>query len=1453
MRRCLGCMELFDDQFTLCPHCGYIVGTPAEEAVHIEPGTLLHNRYIVGKVLGFGGFGVTYIGWDGRLEQKVAIKEYLPGEFSTRMPGQSRITVFGEEKGTQFRDGMEKFVEEAKRLAKFQNENGIVKVFDSFQENDTAYIVMEFLDGETLTSYLKRNRTIPADDAVAMLMPVMQSLKVVHEEGLLHRDIAPDNIFITKTGEIKLIDFGASRYATTSHSKSLTVIIKPGYSPEEQYRSRGDQGPYTDVYALASTMYKMITGKTAPDAMERRAKYEAQNKDILEEPHKLVKNIPQNYENAILNAMNVRIEDRTPDIATFISELYADPPVKRRYGKIKRIDIYRWPLWLKVALPLVLALAIGFGGLVFSGVIQFDRFSQEIVIPDNIKTVPDLEGLSREEAIALIEKNQLLAEAAGSIESEYLTAGTIVLQTPAAGSYLGINGTVELIISSGASVEGSVDGIATVPFLIWSDKDEAIAKLMAADLGEPIIEEVYDDNVGIGKVISQSIEAGSEVEAGTAITLTISLGPAAFELPDVVGMDLEEAEKVLNDKGLIVHFEYVKNNDVPENQVVSMDIEAGTDVKPGDEVTLEISSGKDTVDVADITGMTAAEAVKKLEEQGFTVVTLENYDVNVAAGNVISQNPVGGSSQLPGTTVTIYVSKGKQAFTVSFNANGGNVSLSSQTVYYMTAYGSLPTPTRAGYSFLGWFTDPNGGTRITADSIVTTTVNQTLYARWASQGYTVTMDANGGTVQTGSVIVAEGGTYGTLPTPTRAGYTFDGWYTAKTGGTRITSSTKVTTNANHTLYARWSIKTYTIILDPNGGSVAPARMEVTYGQTYGAMPVAAKTGYTFLGWFTAKSGGRQITSEMTFTQTSNQTVYAHWQEITSSSYTVQFDADGGTVAPSSMQVVYGEVYGYMPTPQKSGSTFLGWYTAKTGGTRITSATVYNLKSNQTLYARWQTATYTITLNANGGTCSTSSIQVSYGQTFGTLPTPTYPGYAFLGWFTYPSGGRQVYSTTVFEGSKDQTLYAQWKINSYTVTLNPNGGSVAPTKITVTAGQPYGTLPTPTRSGYTFLGWYTDPNGGTPIYSSTTFTKGSDQTLYAAWSQAAYTVTLDPNGGSVAPTKITVGAGQAYGTLPTPTRSGYSFVGWFTAASGGTQVYSSTTYTLSGNQTLYAHWSQASYTVTLDPNGGSVAPTKITVNAGHTYGTLPTPTRSGYTFVGWFTAASGGTQVYSSTTYTLSGNQTLYAHWNQQLLSYTVSYESVNGTNLGSSSGTAQAGATVTLTPKVFSGYNTPASATITVKENNVSYTFIYTPTPTATSQSLANGWWWQSNTKYGITFDAKAEYRNRTANSVEIRIVWTQSIKGAMFGFNQYFYCSLWHNGVNKANTGNVKIASTTTWPYNTNGTYYTGSRTVYSSWIKVPLTTTGATTVVVNCDWWTQNNGNQGSWSNKVVNIPAY
>ncbi len=876
---CLGCMQEFDDEYRICPHCGYAVGTTAEEAIHIQPGTRLHNRYIIGKVLGFGGFGVTYIAWDERLEQRVAIKEYLPSEFSTRMPGQTQVTVFNGEKSQQFYDGLSKFVDEAKRLAKFQNESGIVRIFDSFEDNSTAYIVMEYLKGETLAGYMERMGPLDEQDAVAMLMPIMESLQAVHTEGIIHRDIAPDNIFLTDDGEIKLIDFGASRYATTSHSRSLTVVIKQGYSPEEQYRSRGDHGPHTDVYALSATLYKMITGKTPPDAMERRVEYETKRKDILVEPHKLNKKISRNRENAILNALNVRIEDRTPNIAAFIDELNADPPAKRIYGKIKLIDRLRWPLWLKITVPAVFAIVLTMAILLLSGVINFSKFSQNIFMPDGVVVVPEVEGLNTEEAIDLITNGNLLASTDGTIESQYIPAGIIILQTPTGGSYMNINGTVSLVVGSGKGVESSENGMATVPYVIWETKEDAIAKLLQAGLGEPEIIERNDDNVSAGAVIAQSVNAGEEVDEGTQITLTVSLGPVAFALPDFVGQTKEEAESILTSLGLIVVMEYQKDDTVKEGTVLAQNKANGSSVQRGDVIVLTVSTDTKTNKVASVVGKDEVEAESILKQQGFKVTVLENYDDSVAAGKVISQSPQAGVEQIPGSEIILYVSKGKQPITITFNADGGTVNPGSKVAYLSDFYGSLPTPSKDGYTFNGWFSAKSGGLRVSESTKVTTPSSHSLYAVWTPNVYTVTFDSNGGGAAPSPKKVTYGSAYGTLNSATRSGYTFIGWFTERDGGREVLADTTYTITSNQTLYAHWSENGYTVNFDATGGSVTSASKNVVYGSTYGALPVPTRDGYIFDGWYTASSGGNKVESSTKVSITSEQTLYAHWTKI----------------------------------------------------------------------------------------------------------------------------------------------------------------------------------------------------------------------------------------------------------------------------------------------------------------------------------------------------------------------------------------------------------------------------------------------------------------------------------------------------------------------------------------------------------------------------------------------
>ena len=1030
--RCWGCMSLVKTEYEVCPHCGYVMSSKAVEAIHLNPGTVIHNRFITGKVIGYGGFGVTYLAWDGMLQQKVAIKEYMPSEFSTRMPGNSQITVFIGEKAEQFNDGKRKFIEEARKLAKFQNEDGIVNIIDSFEENNTAYLVMEYLDGETLAEYLKEVGTIQEDDAIDMLRPIMESLKRVHEIGILHRDIAPDNIFITKDGRIKLIDFGASRYATTTHSRSLTVIVKPGFSPEEQYRSRGDQGAYTDVYSIAATLYKMITGKTPPDAMERRAKYENQNRDILVCPHRIVqRKISPAHEIAILNALNVQIEDRTPDIDTFIRELDADPPAKRIYGKIKKIDFYTMPMWFKIAVPSAVALMGALVILMAAGIIRFSLFSEKIIVPEGIVTVPEVEEMGKIEATAMLEETGLIVYYGPAVYTDYVEDSLVVTQQPFGGYYIERGGTITICVAYGKVVEADFDtGVSTVPYVCDMTLEEALARLEQAGLGTPVIEYISDDYVAAGNVCSQSVDNGDFVAIGTVITLYVSTGPAEFDMPDVYNMTIDEAISLLEKHGLRVNISYVNAPGIAVGNVASQSIASGSPAKKGQTVTIEVSNKAPTITVPNVLGMAEKDAINALKEVGFTVNVLDNYDTVVPAGAIISQNPSAGTEQEQDTTVTIFVSKGKQPVTVNFDGNGGKAGKASITAYYSDSIGELPTATRRGYDFDGWYTSSNGGTRVDSSYVINSTASFTLYAGWSGGLYTLSFDAVGGTVSVSSVTLNVDSPYGTLPTPTRAGYSFEGWYTSPDGGSMVDSSTLMG-DTSTVIYAHWKEIYYTLTFNPNGGTVDVPSASMRLAQPYGTLPTPTRDHYNFDGWFTAADGGSQVSST-TIMGIGDATIYAHW---TIKSYTLKFDANGGSVGESARTINYGAGYGTLPTPSKDYCDFAGWY----AGSNPVSASTTMGDSDVTITAHWTDKAYsgwTLASNVPAGARTIDEkweYDKVYRQTGTSSTAPA--GWGVESWVWSDWGGFSAWSTTPVTASEsvDVETKVDRVLTGYTLT------------------------------------------------------------------------------------------------------------------------------------------------------------------------------------------------------------------------------------------------------------------------------------------------------------------------------------------------------------------------------------------------------------------------------------
>lgn len=308
---CMGCMAQRGESES-CPRCGYVEGTPTASLLHLAPRTLLHDQYVVGRVLGHGGFGITYIGWDKLLERKLAVKEYFPAGIAMRSSPSAEVSHFS---GTQQKDydyGLERYLEEARLLARFSSHPNILSVLNFFKENGTAYIVTEFLEGYTFQKLLEMaGGRISFEETMGIMLPVIRALEDVHATGILHRDVSPDNIHIGPSRQVKLLDFGAARLALGERSKNLSVILKEGYAPPEQYHSRGNQGPWTDVYATAATIYRAITGKHVPAALDRMAE------DDLRPPLSLGVAMSVREEEALLRALSFNAIDRFQTMREF--------------------------------------------------------------------------------------------------------------------------------------------------------------------------------------------------------------------------------------------------------------------------------------------------------------------------------------------------------------------------------------------------------------------------------------------------------------------------------------------------------------------------------------------------------------------------------------------------------------------------------------------------------------------------------------------------------------------------------------------------------------------------------------------------------------------------------------------------------------------------------------------------------------------------------------------------------------------------------------------------------------------------------------------------------------------------------------------------------------------------------------------------------------------------------
>ena len=310
---CYGCMEIITAY--PCSKCGY---SPMHDTVPfaLQPGTILGKKYLIGRVLGQGGFGITYIGMDLQLQRKVAIKEYYPAGFVGRNPGTSQVVWYTGEGVQEARlSGQETFLKEARKMSKVSNIGPVAQVYNVFQENGTAYICMEFIEGRTLQAHLKRTGPLSWVQAQKIFFPVIDTMEAVHRQGLIHRDLSPDNLMIQPNGGVKILDLGAAKDMNLNSGKSSMQVAKSGFSPLEQYTQTGNSGTWTDVYAMAATMYYSLTGVIPPSAIDRM------DQDSLNWNLPQLQAVPPAAIEALKRALAVRSGDRTQTMEAFSRDL----------------------------------------------------------------------------------------------------------------------------------------------------------------------------------------------------------------------------------------------------------------------------------------------------------------------------------------------------------------------------------------------------------------------------------------------------------------------------------------------------------------------------------------------------------------------------------------------------------------------------------------------------------------------------------------------------------------------------------------------------------------------------------------------------------------------------------------------------------------------------------------------------------------------------------------------------------------------------------------------------------------------------------------------------------------------------------------------------------------------------------------------------------------------------
>ena len=513
---------------------------------------------------------------------------------------------------------------------------------------------------------------------------------------------------------------------------------------------------------------------------------------------------------------------------------------------------------------------------------------------------------------------------------------------------------------------------------------------------------------------------------------------------------------------------------------------------------------------------------------------------------------------------------------------------------------NLGAPSKTGYTFKKWEITGKNTTILGNTMLTMGSENTVIKAKWEANKYLVSFNGNSGNVNGNDIEATYDEKYGELPTATREGYTFKGWYTQAEGGEEVKKTDTVKITENITLYAHWEINKQTLTINPNGGKYEGKEENtiktIEFDGIY-TVPVPTREGYTFTRWHLIGNGLMStLVGQSTFTmKTEDCTLEAIWK---ANNYVLTLNPNGGELETTEKEVTYDKEYGALAQPTRLGYTFDGWYTQAEGGEKINPTNIVKITENTEIFAHWTGIVSTLTIDPNDGKWNNSEeiqeFEMEFDKTKEIL-LPTREGYTFISWDLTGANSSMSSITenaTFTMGTEDAKLTATWKINSYTITLDVNGGAIAETTARRNHNETIDTIGVPTKNGYTFMGWYENiADEATKVEPSTKITK--DMNLTAKWEANPVKLTINYND-KVTADNIINSKFEAINRIQIPRREGYTFKGW-TLTRGNSQVNTSLTdetVVIMGTEdtTITANWEANKYTLTLEANGGTLTNT-----------------------------------------------------------------------------------------------------------------------------------------------------------------------------------------------------------------------------------------------------------------------